>query len=537
MKPGNVAEWTFATYSGSIIRMKNMIFFLSVLCMIWTPGTSFGSETTRINVVVIYTDDHRFSGIHALGDMPVYTPHMDQLVREGVTFTEAYLMGSFLGATCIPSRAMLLTGRNLFNLQGAGHVIPEDHVTLGEIFQQSGYHTRIIGKWHQDNASLLRSFDFGSRIMGRGAYLVDHFRMPYWDWDESAQYRNLDAYLLMYDEHGKEVKRPLLESDQQGPVGSEINGPHTSEVFASSAVNFIHTYQNEDPYLLYLAFHAPHDPRQAPEKFKALYPRDSIELTPSYAPQHPFDNGHLALRDEALAPWPRTRKVAAKELSDYYAIISHLDAQIGRVIAALKAKGQYDNTLIVLAGDSGLAVGNHGLMGKQNLYAEDGIHVPLVFSGGVVKEESGKRISTLCYIHDILPTICDFARIRTPASATGNSLYPIVRGKAAGNRDFTYHAYRQHQRAYRKGQFKLIEYVKAPDTDRDKIQFLSGSRVTQLFDLANDPWETHNLADLPGYAQLVDSMRISMKQAALDHGDNTKTTGQTFDFWEYYDAD
>jgi arylsulfatase A-like enzyme len=116
---------------------------------------------------------------------------------------------------------------------------------------------------------------------------------------------------------------------------------------------------------MYLAFHAPHDPRQAPEAYRALYPPESIKLPPSYLPQHPFDNGEMTIRDERLPPWPRTPAIARQELADYYAIITHLDTQIGRVLAALEQSGQADNTIIVFAGDSGLGVGNHGLMGKQ----------------------------------------------------------------------------------------------------------------------------------------------------------------------------
>ena len=159
-----------------------------------------------------------------------------------------------------------------------------------------------------------------------------------------------------------------------------------------------------------------------------MYPEDKIKLTPSYMQEHPFDNGDMVLRDEALAPWPRTAKVARQHLSDYYAIITHLDAQIARVIAALKASGQYENTLIILAGDSGLAVGNHGLIGKQNVYNEDGIHVPFIISGNLVKDK-GRRIDALCYTHDIFPTIAGLAHLPLPASVTGKSLVPVINRK------------------------------------------------------------------------------------------------------------
>ncbi|MEM9986350.1 MAG: sulfatase-like hydrolase/transferase, partial [Bacteroidota bacterium] len=406
------------------------------------------SQSEQPNVLVIYTDDHRFTGIHALGGEAIRTPHLDQLAADGLTFTQTYLMGAFSGATCVPSRAMLHTGRQLFDLEGQGHRIPPEHRMMGEAFQAAGYHAHMVGKWHQDNASLARGFDSGGRVMGRGVYLVDHFRMPLWEWNSSGRYPKEDAYLLAFDPQGKLTKRPLSPEDQKGPLGTEGNGPHTSEIFADDAIAFLDDYASDQPFLMYLAFHAPHDPRQAPQAYRDLYPPEDMDLPPSYLPQHPFDKADLEVRDEALAPWPRSISVAQQQLSDYYAIITHLDAQIGRVIRALKASGKYENTIVLLAGDSGLAVGNHGLMGKQNVYDEDGLHVPLIIAGGPIADK-GRRIDAYGYIHDIFPTLCDLAGVAIPASVSGKSLAPVIRGEAEQVRDYTYHAYKQYERAYR----------------------------------------------------------------------------------------
>ncbi|WP_198931786.1 sulfatase-like hydrolase/transferase [Labilibacter marinus] len=495
---------------------------------------SFAKKAKKPNVLVIYTDDHRYSGVHALGGQAVRTPNMDQLANTGIVFENAYLMGAFTGATCVPSRAMLLTGRQLFKLDGVGRSIPKEHTTIGEAFGNAGYNTHMVGKWHQDNPSLARSFDDGACVMSRGVYLVDHWRMPLWDWKKDGDYKKKEGWLLEYDENGKEVKRLVdLKNDKRGPTGTEKDGPHTSEIFARNAIKFINEYDEKDPYFMYLAFHAPHDPRQAPKKYKDMYPEDEISLLPSYMPQHPFDNGHLFLRDEELGPWPRTPEVARKHLSDYYAIITHLDAQIGKVIAALKESGQYENTIIVFAGDSGLGVGNHGLLGKQNVYDEDGVHVPFVLSGGAIKEQ-GLRLDAYCYIHDIFPTVCDLAKIERPASVTGKSLVPVINGEKDKVRDFTYHAYRQHQRAYRKGDYKLLEFVKAPDKDWKLGELTRGSRTTLLFNIKNDPWETTNLAFLPDYFDLVKTMQKEMKEKAIELGDSNKNTKEQYDFWDFY---
>ncbi len=504
-----------------------------MLCF-FSITNSIAQKKEKPNVVVIYTDDHRYTGVHELGGMPVKTPNLDYLAKEGVVFTNTYLMGAFSGATCMPSRAMLLSGRQLFTLEGKGHTIPETHTTLGETLKKEGYYSHIVGKWHQDKQSMVRSFNSGDKIMGVGLYLTDHYRMPFWDWDASGKFDKKDAYLLEYDKNKNITKRAITKNDKKGPTGTEELAPHTSEVFAKHASNFITSYKKEQPFFMYVAFHAPHDPRQAPKKYRKQYKNKKVNLTPSYMEQHPFDNGDMTLRDEALGPWPRTKDVAQEHLASYYAIITHLDAQIGKVISALKKSGQYDNTLIVFAGDSGLAVGNHGLLGKQSVYDEDGIHVPFVLSGGYIKNK-GLRLGAYSYIHDIYPTICDLIHIPKPASVNGKSLVPVIKNETKQVRDNTYHAYKQFQRAYRKGDYKLIEYVNNNGKHWKNGKYNAGSHVTQLFNFKKDPWETTNLSFLPEYKDLVSKMKKEMIEKAIELKDKENNTlGEEYSFWDSY---
>ncbi|MEM6643192.1 MAG: sulfatase-like hydrolase/transferase [Bacteroidota bacterium] len=508
-----------------------IIFILSSFCVLGVQCQTKGKP----NILLIYTDDHRYTGIQALGGKGLHTPHMDELVEQGVTFTKTYLQGAFTGATCIPSRAMLLTGKNLFELDGQGHNIPEDHTMIGEAFSKAGYHTHREGKWHQDFKSLSRGFHSGGWVMGKPVYLTDHFRMPFSEWNAEGEYTKEKAFLLTWTEEGGYEKRALTKDDKKGPTGTELDGPHSSVVIADGTIDFINSYKEQNPFLVYAAFHAPHDPRQSPKKFKEMYPPEEVTLPPSYLPQHSFDNGHFYTRDERLAAWPRTEEVARSELADYYAIITHLDQQIGRVIEALKQSGQYENTIIILAGDSGLAVGNHGLMGKQNLYDEDGIHVPFIISGGFLdKSQRGKKVHSLSYIHDIFPTLCDVAGVSMPSSISGKSLAKVISGEVREVRNEAYYAYRQHQRAYREGDYKLIEYVRAPDNDWKRGKLIAGSRVTQLFNLKDDPWETFNLADFPEYEKKIAELRLKMQNAAEEVGDIADGKRTKFDFWEYY---
>jgi arylsulfatase A-like enzyme len=503
-----------------------------ILTLVLSSQLFAQQKSKKPNVLLIYTDDHRYSGVHALGGQDVKTPNIDKLANEGLIFTNTYLMGAYNGGTCMPSRAQLLTGRKLFDLEGIGRVIPKEHTAIGEVFLNAGYNSHIVGKWHQDNQSLGRMFNSGGSIMSRGIYLTDHYRMPLWKWRADGKYKNDQAYIFEYDKKGNVVKRSVDKSEVRGPINNEDNGPHTSEIYTDEAIDFIEHKKEDKPFFMYLAFHAPHDPRQAPKKYKDMYPENKMKLLPSYMPQHPFDNGHMTIRDEALAPWPRTPEIARKELSDYYAIITHLDAQIGRVVESLKKTGQYENTIIVLSGDSGLAVGNHGLMGKQNVYDEDGIHVPFIISGKI--KGNGKRIDAFSYIHDIYPTICDIAQVKIPKSVTGKSLLPVINGEKQQVRDYTYHAYRQHQRAYRKGDYKLIEFVRAPDSDIKTGDFIAGTKTTLFFNFKKDPWETTNLAFLPEYKTLVASMRKEMREKAIELNDYKEHNDYPVDFWDYY---
>jgi len=508
--------------------MKKLFYIYILYFIVGLFSRVIAQEKPKPNIILIFTDDHRYSGVHIHGNEQIHTPNIDQLAKEGVRFSNAYLMGAFEPATSVPSRANLMSGKNLFELKKEGREIPKEHTTMGEAFKNAGYHCHIVGKWHQDRVSLHRSFHSGNTIMGLGLYLIDQYRMPLWDWDSSGKFDKKNAYLLEYNAIGNIVKKSLTGSETKGPIGTEKIGPHTSEVFAGQAISFIEKYKENAPFFMYLAFHAPHDPRQAPMRYKEMYPEQNIVLPPSYMPQHPFDNGAQTVRDEALAPWPRTPEVAQKHLSDYYAAITHLDAQIGLIIDALKKSGQYDNTLIIFSGDSGLGLGSHGLMGKQNLYNETGLHVPFIISGNLIKQKD-TVFDNLCYIHDIFPTICDFAGVSIPESVTGNSVMPILLNTPSkSTRTYTYHAYMQCQRALRKGDYKLIEYVPEREINADGTTVMMGSRVTQLFNLKNDPWELNNLAYLNEYQAIVKEMRTEIIKAAEKHQDVNN------EFWRFY---
>jgi arylsulfatase A-like enzyme len=220
-------------------------------------------------------------------------------------------------------------------------------------------------------------------------------------------------------------------------------------------------------------------------------------------PQHPFDNGELKVRDELLAPFPRTGAEVRRHIAEYYAMISEVDFQIGRVLDALDASPHAANTFIVFAGDNGLAVGQHGLLGKQNLY-DHSLRVPLIVAGpGIPK---GKRDSSLCHLMDIAPTVCDLAGAPLPEVTGGQNL---LKGKP---RPCTFAAYRGVQRALRTKDWKLVLYN------------VNGARTTQLFDLKNDPDELRNLAGSPAHRSRLDEMKAELHRQLAEAGDPSNWT-------------
>ena len=464
------------------------------------------STPKRPNILILFTDDQRFDTIHALGYEHIHTPTMDRLVEEGTAFSRAYIMGGSCPAVCMPSRAMLMTGRTLYHLEAQGQSVPDAHAMMGETFQEAGYTTWGAGKWHNGTPAYARSFTAGAEIFFGG--MDDHWNVPACDFDPTGRYDNAHPFIRTPQTTNAVTMR---HCDHIVP------GKHSSELFAEAAIDALQDYEDDAPFLMYVSFMGPHDPRTMPASFLRMYDPEEVELPPSYKPEHPFDNGELRVRDELLADFPRTPEEIRRHNAEYYAMISHLDAQIGRVLDVLDAKGLTDETIVVLAGDNGLAIGRHGLMGKQNLY-DHSVHVPLVMRGPGVPR--GEVRDAQCYLLDIYPTLCELAQVAVPETVEGRSLVPALNEADANGRETLCFAYRGFQRAVQDGRYKLIEYV------------VDGERTTQLFDLQEDPWELTNLADDPAYADVKEGLREALQSWQTELDDDQP--GQGADFWAGY---
>jgi arylsulfatase A-like enzyme len=428
------------------------------------------------NIVILFTDDQRFDTLHAVNCPAIKTPAMDRLVKRGVTFTRAHIMGGTSGAVCMPSRAMLLTGRTLFHLEQRGATIPEEHAMLPEVLQAAGYRTFGTGKWHNGRPAYARCFTAGGKIMFGG--MSDHDKVPVYDFDPSGKYEKKDQY---------------------------IGDKFSSELFTDEAIGFLERDAGDEPFFLYVSYTAPHDPRMAPEPYASMYPPEEIELPENFLPAHPFDNGEMRVRDENLAPRLRTPEVIREHLSAYHAMITHLDAQIGRLLDALERRGQADNTIIVFAADNGLAVGSHGLLGKQNLY-DHSVRVPLVICGPGIPQDV--RTSGLWYLLDLFPTLCALTGLDVPDTVEGTSIAPALRDPSTPGRDSVFLAYTKLQRGVRTDDdWKLIKYN------------VKGEQHTQLFDLNRDPHEMNDLAGDARYKDRLESLTALLEEHMRDLDD------------------
>jgi arylsulfatase A-like enzyme len=448
------------------------------------------ASAKRPNVIVLMADDHRGDELGHLPRSGVATPALDALAARGVSFAGAHCQGSMIRAVCVPSRASLMTGRNIFassaNPTGSEFlssiVIPPELETFPQALRGAGYETYAVGKWHNDTATFNRSFSGGAALMFLG--MSDHYDVPVRAYNPAGEYPGANSY--DFDSPRPDVAIP------DGAI-QKVEG-FSSDIFADAAIDFLNR-DHDAPFLLYVAFTAPHDPRTPPPGWE-IDP-DSIELPPNVLPQHPFDNGELEVRDELLAGMPRTEAEIRQHIADYYGMIAHLYHSVGRILAALDASGLTDDTVVIYTGDHGLAVGQHGLMGKQNLY-QHSLRIPLVLAGPGVPE--GEIAQGLVWHGDTTATIRALCGLDPDPHAEGAPLVDGA-GQVATPRREHGAAYEYGQRAFRDERYKLIRYWPVPE-DAPKPGTTPGCDMVQLFDLERDPWELTNLAEDPAHGEI-----------------------------------
>ncbi|MCP9769620.1 DUF4976 domain-containing protein [Lacihabitans sp. LS3-19] len=494
--------------------MKRIRVLLLSLLLLNFSFKASKEKLDKPNILFIFTDDYTYKAVHALGNKVVRTPNIDQLIAEGTTLTHAYNMGSWSGAVCTASRSMLISGLSVWRAnEHRKSWLKNDSVarknTWPKLMESAGYETYMSGKWHVD-------------IPADNVFMhTEHIRngMPKDAWSQNK----LEAYykkgvIIDVDFLAKTMpngyNRPLTENDESwspydtGKGGYWEGGKHWSEVLKDDALGFIESAsQKNKPFFIYLAYNAAHDPRQSPQKYVDMYPLKDIKLPENFQEDYTLHSEiglGPTLRDEALAPFPRTELAIKTHLQEYYAIISHMDEQIGLILKELEKKGLRENTMIILTSDHGLAIGSHGLMGKQNMY-DHSMRVPLILSGpGITK---GQKVEEDVFMQDIMATALDLAGVKKPNFVEFNSLLPLINQKSKrGNLEKgVYGAYLNLQRMIRKDGYKLILYPRA-----NKIL---------LFDMKNDPNEMRNLAENLKYKEKVKSLFIDLQKLQREYDD------------------
>ena len=459
--------------------------------------------STKPNVLLVLTDDQRFDTIGALGCEAIKTPNLDRLVKMGTSFTHAHIPSGMVGAVCMPSRAMLHTGRSLFHLDGAGSEIPADHTTMGECFRAQGYETFGTGKWHNGREAYQRSFTHGEHIFFGG--MCDHWNVPCYHYDPEGKY---DSTLLACPTRGRNHTLKVRNADHIE------SGQHSSDILADCTADWIRERDGETPWFAYLSFLAPHDPRTMPQEYLDMYPVEDIELPPNFMGGHPWDTGALNIRDELLEEFPRTPDAVKEHIAEYYAMMTHLDDCLGRVLKVLEERGELEDTLIVFTGDNGLAVGQHGLMGKQSHY-EHSIRVPLIVSGPGVSKAAETDLPV--YLFDIFGTLCEHLGFETPGSVESQSFAPALKGGTAQAREVLFFAYADTLRSVKKGKYK---YTRASVEERAPIH--------RLYDVEADPWELTDLSEDPAHAALLAELKQELRTQADAWSDPESEWGETF---------
>ncbi len=424
------------------------------------------------NVIYIFTDDQRFDTIQALNNPNIITPSLDRLAKRSFVFNNAYCFGGNGPAVCVPSRNMNMTGNTFFNFSGG------------------------TGEWRISKVSYRTAcVDDGKRHTFPKSMKASGYETFY---REKSGSRNLPHIQKQFD-YRKDVQ--MVEQLRTG---------YAARTTINDSINYLENVRDKSkPFFMYLGLPCPHDPRWSAKEFRDMYDEENIPLPENYLPYHRWDIGApMTIRDESLEVWPRTKKAIKRHLFDYYALITCMDADIGRLLDKLDELQLTENTIIIFSSDQGLAMGSHGLLGKQSLY-DDVMKVPMMFCGPGIKK--GKS-DALCYIHDVYPTVCEMVGADKPKGIDGISFLPVMQGRKEKTRDHLMFAYMETQRAIRDEEWKLIRY---PQINK-----------TQLFNLKDDPWEKNNIASSPEHAERVEKMTRLLAQEQKKLGDDQPLTSQ-----------
>lgn len=478
--------------------------FFNRLCLAagatWLTGAAAGERASaRTNVLFIAVDDLR-PDLGCYGNARVQTPNIDRLAKSGMLFERAYCQQ----AICMASRASLLSGYRpdvgeIYRCEALYRHVP-DALSLNRHFLANGYATKSIGKIYHHGSDDKVGWSHGDHDpdgewVGRG-YLSEEGM----------------AAARVYDEAYPKAKRrgmgPAFESAEV-PDNAYADGKIADLAVASLG------QLKEDPFFLAVGFRKPHLPFNAPKKYWDLY--DPADLALAENPFLPED-----APKEALTTWGELRgyhgmptkgdmpdDLARQLLHGYYACVSYVDAQVGRVLDALEAHDLYEKTVVVLWGDHGWKLGEHGMWCKHTNFELD-THAPLMFRAPGMP--AGQRTRALTEFVDIYPTLCDLAGLSKPNHLQGTSAVPLFTDP---DRPWKRAAFSQYPRGRVMGRSvrtNAHRYTEWRDTKKDELV------ARELYDHVSDTAENRNVVDLPENAARVRELAALLKegyQAAL----------------------
>jgi choline-sulfatase len=443
----------------------------------------------RPNILFLMDDQHRGDTLGVAGHPVIHTPNIDRLAKEGAYFPKAHCSVP----SCIPARASILTGLSPWDdgLFGVHTMALRWPFEQPRAMHDDGYYAMTIGKNHFHPMRNLHGYD--RALIYDGTSYSDKV-------DDYGQW--LARVAPGVDEHST----GLGWNDRGGKPWPHADYLHPTSWTGQQAVDFINDYHLDRPFFLKVSFHRPHSPYDPIHKWFDYYgkmdlPKAKVgkwaeELYGSFTAPQPATAARANLGDE----------VVRNSRQGYYGSISHVDEQIGRVIAALTKRGWLENTLIVFFADHGDMIGDQHLWRKTYAY-EGSSRIPMIVRWGseVLDAPRGQVLPQLTELRDVLPTFLDAAGVAAPSSLDGKSLLNLIRGKTSG---WPTQLDMEHSMCY------FNENVWTALTDgKFKYIFHSYDCTQQLFDIENDPHELDELSRKPEYAKTLAEWR----QRMIDH--------------------
>jgi uncharacterized sulfatase len=442
-----------------------------------TVSSAATGAGSRPNVLFIAVDDMSNS-LGCFGNPLIQSPHIDRLARKGVRFDRAYCQFPL----CSPSRSSIMTGlrpdvTRVFDLQYRFRTHLPDVVTLPQMFSRNGYFAARVGKiYHYGNPG-----EIGT------AGLDDP---PSWQIAINPRGRDKDEEdKITNHTPGRGLGSSLSFMRAEGADEEQTDGKVATEV-----IKLIEANRNQ-PFFIAAGFYRPHCPYIAPKKYFDLYPMEKITMAPGSFPEA---RAAPPAAISSVNPWPwfgTTEQQSREAKQAYYATISFVDAQIGRLLDALDRLKLADNTIIVFWSDHGYHEGEHGLWMKQSLW-EGSARAPMIIYAPGAKG-NGKPSSRPVEFVDIYPTLADLAGLTPPRNLAGASLRPLLDQPAAA---WDRPAFTQVWRGSFAGHSVRTERWRYTEWD-------DGRQGVQLYDMENDPQELKNLAADPSHAATVKALK------------------------------